>query len=238
MPLNMPGTTLSLETDDSACQERCKRTSGCVHFSYYVQLGHCHLQSRRATLMPGQVGWISGPASCSGAPASSSGGGGGSESRRRSRDGCFKEHSTYMPMDMIGVTPAVMSSEVLCQDACRSHSRCDVFTYETLSGLCHLQARAKATLLKNKVLMSVTGPAWCTSVDIARGNIRRFDEGEGPIAASPKSVFGMSAVVSATALLLAAVLGVSACRGGRAGPRMRDEAEDEAEDGLLRQSSA
>jgi hypothetical protein len=45
-PLNMPGQERSTEDSVDHCQNRCKRTSGCAHFTFWGD-GGCHIQDNR-----------------------------------------------------------------------------------------------------------------------------------------------------------------------------------------------
>jgi len=66
-PLDMPGESQTLEDEASSCQARCRATSGCVHFTYFVIGGYCHLTDGHALRMLGSLGAISGPSECEGA---------------------------------------------------------------------------------------------------------------------------------------------------------------------------
>jgi len=70
LPFDMPGQFVSYEAGPERCQERCRRTDACKHFTYLEREGSCHISDDTAS----QVTWFdafSGPASCkpSGAPA-------------------------------------------------------------------------------------------------------------------------------------------------------------------------
>lgn len=60
----MSGTTPSREKDASACQIKCQRTEGCVHFSFWKLDGMCHLQDSFATRRSARPGFLSGPFQC------------------------------------------------------------------------------------------------------------------------------------------------------------------------------
>lgn len=63
-PLDMPGTYPVLVPGVEACQGKCAATHGCVHFSYWQELGHCHLQDAYAIRQQGRTGFVSGPFKC------------------------------------------------------------------------------------------------------------------------------------------------------------------------------
>mmetsp|Transcript_104364 Transcript_104364/g.202155 ORF Transcript_104364/g.202155 Transcript_104364/m.202155 type:complete len:468 (+) Transcript_104364:38-1441(+) len=63
-PLDMPGTYPVLVDGVKACQRKCAETPGCVHFSYWQELHHCHLQDAYAFRLRGRTGFVSGPFKC------------------------------------------------------------------------------------------------------------------------------------------------------------------------------
>lgn len=60
----MPGTQPSKEVDEFACQQKCLRTLGCSHFSFWKAGKICHLQNRFALRREQRVGFVSGPFQC------------------------------------------------------------------------------------------------------------------------------------------------------------------------------
>jgi len=65
-PLDMPGESQTLEDEASSCQARCRATTGCTHFTYFVVGRFCHLTNGLALRMLGSLGAISGPSDCKG----------------------------------------------------------------------------------------------------------------------------------------------------------------------------
>lgn len=63
-PMDMPGTTSTMELDQMACQRRCLRTPECFHFTYWEAFGHCHLQDQTALRRAGRQGFVAGPFQC------------------------------------------------------------------------------------------------------------------------------------------------------------------------------
>lgn len=63
-PLDMPGTFPVPVDGVKACQRRCAETHGCVHFSYWKEWGHCHVQDAYAIRQRGRTGFVSGPFKC------------------------------------------------------------------------------------------------------------------------------------------------------------------------------
>jgi len=61
LPLDMAGTRRSVEDTVAGCQQRCERTPGCAHFSFWHD-GGCHLQDGSATRQDHHA--VSGPPSC------------------------------------------------------------------------------------------------------------------------------------------------------------------------------
>ena len=65
-PLDMPGTSATVEASVEACHQRCIATDGCGFFSLNEDNMECHLQSPSASGLHGSGGpWRSGPADCS-----------------------------------------------------------------------------------------------------------------------------------------------------------------------------
>jgi len=63
-PLDMPGTYPVPVSGVKACQRKCAETHGCVHFSYWQELRHCHVQDAYAIRQRGRTGFVSGPFKC------------------------------------------------------------------------------------------------------------------------------------------------------------------------------
>lgn len=71
-PLDMAGQVVSSEANASTCRDRCRKVSGCQHFSFWPaansnSTGFCHLEDRDAEASLAQ-GVISGPPDCQQAP--------------------------------------------------------------------------------------------------------------------------------------------------------------------------
>eukprot|EP00434_Breviolum_minutum_P007414 symbB.v1.2.006545.t1/scaffold388.1/size215153/6 len=66
-PMNMPGQDRIALNNINECQERCKSTAGCVHFTWWSD-GGCHLQDQKAKKKK-QPGLQSGPPKCDEAQA-------------------------------------------------------------------------------------------------------------------------------------------------------------------------
>mmetsp|Transcript_10455 Transcript_10455/g.36749 ORF Transcript_10455/g.36749 Transcript_10455/m.36749 type:complete len:501 (-) Transcript_10455:298-1800(-) len=62
-PLDMPGAFFSKEVDIAHCQQRCRATEGCLHYSYWIPAGDCHLQDSNS-FSGTVVSFLSGPPSC------------------------------------------------------------------------------------------------------------------------------------------------------------------------------
>jgi len=62
-PLDMWGTSRSVEVNADACQARCQAVAGCATFSFWPADGGCHLQDQYATKIFGSNA-VSGPAFC------------------------------------------------------------------------------------------------------------------------------------------------------------------------------
>jgi hypothetical protein len=65
-PLDMPGTSPTVEASVEACHQRCVSTDGCGYFSLNEDNMECHLQAPSAGGIKGAGGpWRSGPSDCS-----------------------------------------------------------------------------------------------------------------------------------------------------------------------------
>ena len=65
-PLDMPGTSPTVEASVEACHQRCVSTDGCGYFSLNEDNMECHLQAPSASGITGGGGpWRSGPSDCS-----------------------------------------------------------------------------------------------------------------------------------------------------------------------------
>jgi len=63
-PLDVPGLLVSRQANESACQQHCRDTEGCSHFSFWLPDGSCHLQDAFAIKRGHRKGFISGPFDC------------------------------------------------------------------------------------------------------------------------------------------------------------------------------
>ena len=66
-PTHEPGTSKVFAPSAEACQEDCKNTARCAHFSFWPD-GSCLLTDSRSRPMSSSQGVISGPAFCPGHP--------------------------------------------------------------------------------------------------------------------------------------------------------------------------
>ena len=94
-PLDMVGQSQSREPSMLACQQRCARTFGCTHFTYWMD-GGCHLQDENSHAFAETGKWnrpSAGPATCDGwvAPPPS-----------EERAWCYEPDARYEPLNMAG----------------------------------------------------------------------------------------------------------------------------------------
>jgi len=159
----MGKTVMTQEADTFACQQRCRKTEGCMHFSYWKVGGDCHLQDAYALRQKRRYGFVSGPFQC--------------WSSILNRDqfikydnytylsptfGCIELGTMYSPAM---VTPKVLATDihrwdaiVLCQKLCAITNGCAHFTVQ-FPRVCNLvSARAKPL---HPFFGAVSGPAKC-----------------------------------------------------------------------------
>lgn len=64
LPLDMLGTVLNYVSTAEDCQQRCRSTYQCTHFTYYTQEGICHVADMWSNPQAGCLGVVSGPPNC------------------------------------------------------------------------------------------------------------------------------------------------------------------------------
>jgi len=64
LPLDMLGTVLNYVSTAEDCQQRCRSTYQCTHFTYYTQEGICHVSDMWSNPQAGCLGVVSGPPNC------------------------------------------------------------------------------------------------------------------------------------------------------------------------------
>lgn len=159
----MGKTSMTREADVFACQRRCSKTDGCMHFSYWKLAGDCHLQDAYALRQTMRYGFVSGPFQC--------------WSNILNHDqfvkydnftylsptfGCIELGTMYTPTM---VTPKVFAPDihrwdaiVLCQQLCAVTNGCVHFTIQ-LPRVCNLVGAGAKPL--HHFLGVVSGPAKC-----------------------------------------------------------------------------
>mmetsp|Transcript_11491 Transcript_11491/g.36664 ORF Transcript_11491/g.36664 Transcript_11491/m.36664 type:complete len:2044 (-) Transcript_11491:356-6487(-) len=153
-PLDMPGQGSTKEITIAACQSRCAQTRGCATWAYWLEGGMCHLQNAFAYRTTSRFGFISGPAGCNT----------NQESLllleiELKKQVCFEIDTSYVRLDMAGTTPSRVNFVLDCQQRCRDHCGCVHFTFNSLSGTCHL-ADASSNAVPNMEYY-VAGPPVC-----------------------------------------------------------------------------
>merc|ERR1719491_574401 len=122
------------------CQSKCRKTEGCVHFSWWGRDGGCHLQD--GTALPKESGHdvLAGPTTCTRFAY------------------CFENRHKWEPLIMKGTSRTSQSSATDCQKTCQTTSGCKHFSFWSDGG-CHLQDdSATRKGAENKV---VAGPVFC-----------------------------------------------------------------------------
>lgn len=121
------------------CQARCRKTAGCVHFSWWGD-GGCHLQDQSAVKRQGSWDAVGGPPTC------------------QTEAYCFKNRHRYEPLNMENETRSHEVTPGDCQARCYNTRNCEHFTYFSDGG-CHIQdGDAERIPADNEVL---SGPATC-----------------------------------------------------------------------------
>mmetsp|Transcript_74933 Transcript_74933/g.223278 ORF Transcript_74933/g.223278 Transcript_74933/m.223278 type:complete len:562 (-) Transcript_74933:64-1749(-) len=154
-PMDMNGQQLTVENSVAACQERCALTDDCAHYAYYLPSGHCHLQDAFAYATFNNLEWISGPSGCT------------MEERSPQiitvlmyKEVCYEADTGYYVLDMEDITPLWAHSVLECQRRCRHQPFCAHFTYNSISGICHLES-AEALPVRNPRSGNIAGPPTC-----------------------------------------------------------------------------
>jgi len=155
-PLDMPGAGPSQEVTIAACQARCSLTYGCAHYSYWLEGGICHLQNAFAYRTGNRIGFISGPPGCLPGQTSSE-----IEEIYLMKKVCFDVDVSRVPLDMVGSPPESARDVLACQERCQQTYGCYYFTYNSLTGICHVTDQ-DAQAVPNMVYYT-SGPASCQS---------------------------------------------------------------------------
>jgi len=147
-PIDMFGTSMTQENGARECQDRCARTMGCAHFSYFHGGGYCHIQDDSAVAGFGlQV--TSGPPSCMPVAARP----------------CYEVSTIYFPvMQGLGVSfaneTAMKAREVVktCKRLCAAQEGCAHYVVQFPERTCEF---AGASAVRISRLRAVSGPAVC-----------------------------------------------------------------------------
>lgn len=160
----------TIEKNIEACQERCAKTDGCQHFSFYLAARNCHLEGQSSTRVAHRIGFVSGPRECCGGT------------------GCGNQtlhgNSTYLPREFrcmrravqwipelpgqsrvlgAGECPTQESAVLACQRACASSDRCAHFTIVFPHRLCSLSGEHARPI--RPVFGALSGPPSCDEED-------------------------------------------------------------------------
>jgi len=55
------------------------------------------------------------------------------------RPDCFTKHKVYSPLDMVGSIPMQVNSAAECQEQCFATKKCQHFSFDDISKVCHMQ---------------------------------------------------------------------------------------------------
>lgn len=155
----------SLEAGPEECQARCRKTSGCAHFSFFTEkvvaemhMPNCHLQGIFASKTLSRESFISGPASC----VKESGDDYMTIVSMLQAKVCYKKASSYFPEETLaeGQTAATQTDVLACQRQCQMYSSCEYFTFNALTRFCHFSDK-NAKLVKNESYILIGGPKEC-----------------------------------------------------------------------------
>jgi len=154
-PLDMSGQAPSKESSVAACQARCADTVSCATYSYYLPEGHCHLQDAFAYPTVDNWEWLAGPSGCKMFERSPE-----IATILMYKNVCYQADVGYYALDMADVTPGWVPSVLECQRRCKYQPFCAHFTYNSISGTCHL-ASATAQPVRNPRSGNIAGPPNC-----------------------------------------------------------------------------
>lgn len=166
-PLDMRGTALTYEKDALACQRRCALTVDCVHFTFWVVGGHCHIEDIFAVRHVERIGFVSGPFQCwEDFGNHSKFTNIGLATFLPSEFGCVEMGTTYSPTirgRAISFPKYKTSLQVIveCQNFCMSVDGCAHFVISTPARRCTLAGvGAKRS---TQIMHALAGPPTCAS---------------------------------------------------------------------------
>jgi len=172
-PLDMKHTKPTIEASGQACQDRCKAKEGCVHFSFWTDIGHCHLQDDSATRIELGFGFEAGPRDClPGATVTTT-------NTITVNEECRQTGLFWSPL-MTNVPQYLHGSEEemvrQCQKLCARTTGCARFVLDINQKMCRF-ADSSATPSVG-ALRTVSGPPTCGAVyeEMADLMVRRFEE--------------------------------------------------------------
>lgn len=164
----MKGFFATTEPTAAACQHRCLATPGCYHFSYYKQIGTCHLQDAFALRRGTGAGFVSGPFQCWAYLTNQ-------KSYAKVSDvsylpaalRCAEVGTSWQPAIITEKIPTESSKDDLgglgrvlsCQAKCSETPGCAYYTLHLTSSECHM-ANAAATPMRG-MLDTIGGTPKC-----------------------------------------------------------------------------
>mmetsp|Transcript_98201 Transcript_98201/g.194510 ORF Transcript_98201/g.194510 Transcript_98201/m.194510 type:complete len:471 (-) Transcript_98201:81-1493(-) len=161
-PLDMPGTYPMPVDGVKSCQRKCAVTHGCVHFSYWPELGHCHLQDAYAIRQRDRTGFVSGPFKC----WEELRGDGWVRKDQftfvRKELACVDLGTLYSPlMGVVRFFPKMSEVEAIrrCRDYCAKHEGCVHFSLQFPARGCRMAGRSARKL--QPFLNAVSGNWTC-----------------------------------------------------------------------------
>jgi len=133
---DMPGSHSEDKDSTAKCQQKCKETAGCAHFSYWPEWNSCRLNSASATASV-DARAFSGDPNCD--------------------EVCFSTSEKWMPLDTAHPDRIDASTPAECQEKCASISACQHFSWWLDDG-CHLMSDASTSQPSNH---ATSGPREC-----------------------------------------------------------------------------
>jgi len=197
-PIDMFGSVMTQEDGIRECQERCMRTMGCAHFSYFAVGGVCHLQDKQA-LPHWSPQTTAGPPSC----------------EPSLRKACYEVSTVYFPtMPGLGVDFAertdMSAVEVAkaCKKLCAQQEACAHYVVQFPERTCEL---APASALRVSRMRAVSGPPACDRAAQVQG---KFLLGARGLGSRTRFAVGAAAVAALASLLLACAVVRETSRSG------------------------